>query len=85
MRRLITGTDAGMAPFDNFPVALRSHEDWGLYRLLRSSRWPPSRPPAPSGSAPRRAPCRPATALTCWWSTAIPLADLTALQRLTLV
>ncbi|MCU1611031.1 MAG: Imidazolonepropionase [Pseudonocardiales bacterium] len=30
MRRLITGTDAGMAPFDKFPGALRSHEDRGF-------------------------------------------------------
>jgi imidazolonepropionase-like amidohydrolase len=28
--RLITGTDAGMAPFDNFPVALRALQDWGF-------------------------------------------------------
>lgn len=30
--RLITGTDAGMEPFDNFPAALRGLEDWGFPR-----------------------------------------------------
>lgn len=30
--RLITGTDAGMAPFDNFPTVLRGLEDWGFAR-----------------------------------------------------
>ena len=28
--RLITGTDAGMAPFDNFPAALRALQDWAF-------------------------------------------------------
>jgi hypothetical protein len=30
--RLITGADAGMARFDNFPAALRALEDWGFSR-----------------------------------------------------
>lgn len=28
--RLITGTDAGMAPFDNFPAALQGFAQWGF-------------------------------------------------------
>ena len=84
MRRLITGTDAGMAPFDNFPVALRSHEDRGFTgaQILEM---------ASVTTASALGLGTTAGTLQTGYSADLlvvdgdPLADLTALPRLTLV
>lgn len=69
--RLITGTDAGMVPFDTFPAALHNLEYWGFApdRILEMAT---TAPPKPSDSARQRAACTSAIVPTYWWSTAIP-------------
>lgn len=82
--RLITGTDAGMAPFDNFPAALGALEEWGFTRdqILEM---------ATVTTADAIGLASTAGALRAGYSADLlvvdgdPLADLTALQRLTMV
>ena len=82
--RLITGTDAGMAPFDTFPAALRALEDWGFTReqILEM---------ATVTTADALGLATTAGTLHAGYSADLlvvdgdPLADLAALQRPTLV
>lgn len=82
--RLITGTDAGMAPFDNFPAALHALQDWGFTRdqILEM---------ATVTTADAIGLATTAGTLDAGYSADLlvvdgdPLADLTALQRPTLV
>jgi imidazolonepropionase-like amidohydrolase len=84
MRRLITGTDAGMAPFDNFPVALRSHEDRGFTgaQILEMASVTTASALGLGTTAGTLQTGHSADLLVV---DGDPLADLTALQRLTLV
>ncbi|MGH3549695.1 MAG: amidohydrolase family protein [Pseudonocardiaceae bacterium] len=82
--RLITGTDAGMGPFGNFPAALRALEEWGFTReqILEM---------ATVTTADALGLASTAGALHAGYSADLlvvdgdPLTDLTALQRLTMV
>jgi imidazolonepropionase-like amidohydrolase len=82
--RLITGTDAGMAPFDNFPAALRSLEDWGFTRdrILEMATVTTA---SALGLATTAGTLRAGYSADLVVVDGDPLADLTALQRPTLV
>lgn len=82
--RLITGTDAGMAPFDNFSAALQALQDWGFTpdQILEM---------ATVTTATAIGLATTTGTLAAGYSADLlvvdgdPLADLTALQHLTLV
>jgi hypothetical protein len=71
MRRLITGTDAGMAPFDNFPVALRSHEDRGFTgaQILEMATVTTA---SALGLGTTAGTLQTGYSAACWWSTRSP-------------
>ncbi|MFZ0118416.1 MAG: amidohydrolase family protein [Pseudonocardiaceae bacterium] len=82
--RLITGTDAGMAPFDNFPAALRALEDWGFSRdqILEMATVTTA---AALGLATTAGALRAGYSADLLVVDGDPLTDLTALQLPTLV